>query len=256
MSRWRSSHSHRRGRRYTRRLRSKVRVGNSGGRWRLMLLRHGSMQRGLRRALRGRVHPWRIVRHLGRGRQAPMRWRRRALRLVLIARFLFGWRGLTRWTDLRWKSVSLIIWIESLWGQTGVLNSSQTVLFSTPVSRRGQGRHWRPARLSCSSSRRAPLWTWWTTADCTWLIGLRVDILRQRSTSLCRHTRRSRLTLEKSQTRLDVNISRIKLCSSRVCIQGIISLVVARLVLHHVSMLANCVDREATYEGTKVVPDL
>lgn len=69
------------------------------------------------------------------------------------------------------------------------------------------------------------------------LVRLRVDILRRRRRGLKLHTRVLTASQE-LQPRLDVLVGRIQLCGALVGIESIVSLVVARLVLHSGSAIA------------------
>jgi len=81
-------------------------------------------------------------------------------------------------------------------------------------------------------------WLTRRTTECPWLVSLRMHILGKRCAGLVGKAI-GRLSLEQRQTRLDVNIGRIKISGPGVCVKGIACLVVAGLV-----------------KRTKVIPDL
>jgi len=81
-------------------------------------------------------------------------------------------------------------------------------------------------------------WLTWRTTKCTWLVSLGMHILWKRCAGLVRKTVGG-LSLKQRQTRLDVNVGRIKISSPSVRIECITCLVVARLV-----------------QRTQVIPDL
>jgi hypothetical protein len=86
--------------------------------------------------------------------------------------------------------------------------------------------------------RSAPLRSRRASTQSTRLISLRRHVLRKWCASLVGQTV-GRLTLEERKPGFDVHVGRIELSSSRVGIQGVVGLVVARLV-----------------QGTEIVPDL
>ena len=114
----------------------------------------------------------------------------------------------------------------------GVLQIGQTVGARPLIGR-------RQIRLRSSRSlawrRRTPLRSRRTSAEGARLICLRRDVLRQWC-ALGGQTV-GRLSLEQSETSLDVDVGGIKLGCSRVGVKGIVGLVVATLVLHTVSKL-------------------
>lgn len=73
----------------------------------------------------------------------------------------------------------------------------------------------------------APLWARRATQRVR-LVGLRVYILGQRRSSWLTVRR---LSLEQSQTSLDVDVGRIEICCSGVGVERITGLIVARLIL-------------------------
>lgn len=98
---------------------------------------------------------------------------------------------------------------------------------TSPVVASGE-RWWRWASRRAIVRLGSPGLAWRATKSAR-LVSLRVHILRQRSTSLVRKAI-GRLTLKQGQTRLDVDIRRIKISCAGVRVKGVAGLVVARLV--------------------------
>lgn len=69
----------------------------------------------------------------------------------------------------------------------------------------------------------------WRATECPWLVSLRVHILRQRSAGLVGKTI-GRLALEQGETRLDVDVRRIKISCAGVRVKSVTGLVVAGLI--------------------------
>ena len=130
------------------------------------------------------------------------------------------------------KTVPAVVWVELLNGCARTLHVSQSAV---PLVRTCEGWRWRSWRWTLVGS--TPLWTWWTTKG-AWLIRLWVNVLWKRSIALVWQTG-GRLTLQQSQTSLDVNIGGVELCGSGVGIERVVGLVVTRLV-----------------QSTKIVPNL
>jgi len=159
LSRRRCTHAHS-WRRHTGRLRAIIGVGNTVRGSGSLLLRQGL--RKLRRSLSLRcrrvcARPRSIVKHLGRGRQASVGWRRWTLRLVLeLSRFLLRGSGLTRRHMLS-KAISRIIRVQHLRLSTRVLRVLEIgkTVSTRPVST--CGKWWLLSPLSLARRRSSPL---------------------------------------------------------------------------------------------------
>jgi hypothetical protein len=175
-------------RRYTRRLRTVVRVGDtawgSGSLLLLLLLRERlrklrwSLSLGCRRVS---TRSWGVVKHLGRRREASVSWRGRTLRLILVLSGLLLGRGrLTRRYVLS-KAISRVVGVQHLGLSTRVLRVLEVgkTVVTRPVCARK-----RLLRLSLTWRRSAPLRSRRASAQGTWLISLRRHVLRERCASL------------------------------------------------------------------------
>jgi hypothetical protein len=96
---------------------------------------------------------------------------------------------------------------------------------------------------------RSPWLTWWATKGAR-LVGLRVDILRQRCTSLVGKAVGG-LALEQRQAGLDVDVCRIKVSGPGVGVKRITCLVVARLV-QRAKVIPDLRDVRIEADGTRV----
>jgi hypothetical protein len=83
----------------------------------------------------------------------------------------------------------------------------------------------------CLGSRISPLRAWRSNGS-SGLISLRVNILREWCTRLDWDATCLAVT-EQLQPSFDVNVCGIELCSTLICIQRIVDLIVARFVLHN-----------------------
>jgi hypothetical protein len=152
--------------------------------------------------------------------------RRRTLRLRLILilpGLLLGRRRLARRHVLS-KAIPRVVWVQHLRLGTrvlGVLKVGKTVV-AGPVCA------WRRLLSSLSLARRrcSPLRSRGASTQSAWLVCLRRDILRKRSSCLIGETV-GRLTLEQGKTGLDVHICRVELSGSRVSVESVVGLVVA-----------------------------
>lgn len=162
----------------------------------------------LRTLIRRQLLVWCRVLILRRRRQAAVCWRRRPLGLLVLRAHWVLTRGTGlagmlhgRLRLLRRHALSLIIRINGLRRHLRVLHFSETS--ATPVltcCKWRWCRAWRRRVLGVCS----PLWSWWATKG-TWLVRLRVHILRERRTSLVGQTSRG-LPFEQRQASLDVYI--------------------------------------------------
>jgi hypothetical protein len=96
---------------------------------------------------------------------------------------------------------------------------------------------------------RSPWLTWWATKGAR-LVGLRVNILRQRCTSLVRKAVGG-LALEQRQAGLDVDICRIKVRGTGIGVKRIACLVVAGLV-QRAKVIPDLRDVRVEADGTRV----
>lgn len=113
-----------------------------------------------------------------------------------------------------------------------VLNASKA---SVPVVSPAQcSRGERLLRCRLRWLRTTPLGLW-RAVHSSGLVGLRVDILRQRCAILVRHAIRRLAILQQLQAGLNMHVGRVEISCTLVCIQRICSLVVAGFVLVLVS---------------------
>jgi len=130
------------------------------------------------------------------------------------------------------KTVPAVVWVELLNRCARTLHVSQSAIPLVWTCKSWRWRSWRWTLIGST-----PLWTWWTT-ESAWLIRLWMNVLWKRSVALVWQTG-GRLTLQQSQTSLDVNIGGVKLGGSGVGIERVVGLVVTRLI-----------------QSTKIVPNL
>jgi hypothetical protein len=84
-----------------------------------------------------------------------------------------------------------------------------------------------------------------------------VDILWNRCAVLIWYAACGLAVLQELQASFDMHVRRVKISSTLVCVERIGCLVIARLVLEHVSgCFAEARAEKQTYQCTKVVPDL
>ena len=117
-------------------------------------------------------------------------------------------------------TVALVVRIE--WWRVAVLHGVQA---PAEIGR------WRC--MTRRARRRSPLWTW-RPRDVGSLVLLGVDILRHGSRVLRRHAR-PLVVPQQLQPGLDVLIARVEVGCALVRIQGVVGLIVARLVLRTMS---------------------